>query len=238
MAEKTGKKTVVRLMGLPFHGKSQLMDQVGSLLPLYYVNKDNFTDRRELCKVFDFPLHNTAVFQDILRRRSEENYTDVLCERLEIVNQVIVDSAPLELIDLYTKAYAQVRYISAYAYERCHEEMIQSMRKRDELDEKCGVEPIYIYVIWPSDECVREMSTRQTLVMDESVFTNLHYLLLMHQEMNNARKNILIDFTNDASTYKKNIADMVEFVLSNVPREIFLASNLIHMAKNIKMIRK
>ena len=48
--------------------------------------------------------------------------------------------------------------------------------------------------------------------------TNLHYLLLMHQEMNSARKNILIDFTYDASTFKKNIADMVEFVLSNVPK--------------------
>ena len=116
--------------------------------------------------------------------------------------------------------------------------MIQSMRKRDELDMKCGVQPIYIYVIWPSDECIREMGTRQTLVMDESVFTNLHYLLLMHQEMNNARKNILVDFTYDPSTYKKNIANIVEFVLSNFPKEIFLVSNLMHMAKNIKMVRK
>ena len=98
-------------MGLPFNGKSQLMDQVGALLPLYYVNKHNFTDRRELWKVFDFPLHNTAVFQDILRRQSEENYTDVLCERLEIVNQVIVDDTLLKLIDLSTKVYAQVWYI-------------------------------------------------------------------------------------------------------------------------------
>ena len=88
--------------------------------------------------------------------------------------------------------------------------------------------PTYIHL---RDMVVRRVYSRnehKTLVMDKSVFTNLHYLLLMHQDMNNARKNILVDFTYDPSTYKKNIANIVEFVLSNVPREIFLVSNLMH----------
>ena len=206
-------KTVVRFISLPHIGKADIIIQLGDYLKVRKINLD-ITSVKELEEVFENAVMNVPSFQQELRKRSEKNYLESLKKR---DTEVIADDAPLELINLYSTSYAQMRYTSDYTHQLFSRDMEESMKRRQKEDEARKVNVLYIYLLSSPEEALHSLNDIfGRPLMEETALYNLHYLIKLHEEMNSGRKFVInMKTQNDPIILRK----VLNFILTNLPAD-------------------